>query len=114
MALERRGQGHLLELLDVLARVRLCHGVAFADTLREACLGLTWGATVIVITPDVSEELFGVLLWLKRRGLHLLLLVTDPQRAFREVQQRAAQVGILTHLVWQESDLDMWRREGRA
>ncbi len=109
-----RGQGHLLELLDVLARVRLCHGVAFADTLREACLGLTWGATVIVITPDVSEELFGVLLWLKRRGLHLLLLVTDPQRAFREVQQRAAQVGILTHLVWQESDLDMWRREGRA
>ena len=108
-----RGQGHLLQLLDILARVRLCHSLSFVETVRKASLGLTWGATVIIITPDVDDELFSLLLWLKQRGLHLVLLVTDPQQAFRQVQQRAAQVNISALLVWQESDLDMWRKDER-
>jgi len=108
-----RGQAHLLQLLDVLARVKLSAQVPFDETLRRASLALTWGATAVVIVPDVNDRLFGVLLWMKQRGLHLVLIVTDPQQPFGLLEARAAQVGIQAHLVWQESDLDEWREAKR-
>jgi uncharacterized protein (DUF58 family) len=108
-----RGQSHLLQILDLLARVRLCEGISFADTLRRASLALSWGGTAIVVAPDIGEDLFAVLLWMKRRGLHLSVMLTDPQQPFGVFQARAAQVGIGAHLVWQESDLDRWRLEGQ-
>ncbi|MEN6479195.1 MAG: DUF58 domain-containing protein [Anaerolineales bacterium] len=105
-----RGQRHLMQMLDLLARVKLTtNGPSFSETLRRASLGLSWGATAIVILPDVTEELFGVFLWMKQRGLHLTVIVTDPHQAFSSFQARAAQVGIHAHLVWQERDLDAWR-----
>ena len=93
--------------------MRLCEGVSFAETLRRASLALSWGGTAIVVAPDIGEELFAVLLWMKRRGLHLSVVLTDPQQPFDVFQARAAQVGIGAHLVWQERDLDKWRAEGK-
>lgn len=104
-----RGPAQLTVILDALARVQLSDSVQFLDLLREARLQLRWGGTGVIITPNVTDELTAVLLLLKRSGLNIVLIVTDPQSPFAGIERRMEQAGIRAYQVWQEKDLDVWR-----
>lgn len=105
----RKGREQLVQLLDVLARVQLGERCPFTDLMREARLHMRWGGTGIIIAPDGDDALFEHMLLMKRAGYHVVLVVVDPRTPFANLQQRAQQVGIRAHQVWQESDLDAWR-----
>jgi len=105
----RRGREQLMDILGVLARVKAAEQFPFVDVVRQANLHLTWGGTGIVITGHADDALFENMLLMKRSGFHVLLVLVDPQTPFASLQQRAKEVGIRAHMIWQESDLDVWR-----
>jgi uncharacterized protein (DUF58 family) len=108
----RKGRAHLMNLLDLLARVEVApeEGVVpFLDLLGRKSLGLPWGSTVVVATAWEVEGLLDTLLALRRRGLAILLVLTCPHRGFDSTARRAAQIGIQALRVWSEKDMDVWR-----
>jgi hypothetical protein len=87
----RSGRGHLMSVLEVLARVQVpmqadtsASGSASASTtpfvelLRQAGTTLSWGATLCIITGRESAELFDVILSLRRAGFAVTLILVQP------------------------------------
>ena len=105
----RRGRAYLMQILDVLARVQVSEDAPFVDLVREANLHLTWGGTGIVLSAHAGDDLFDVMLRMKRSGFHVVLIVLDPRTPFARIRNRASEVGIRAYQVWEERDLDVWR-----
>lgn len=104
-----RGRQHLMRLLKVLARAEMASTSAFVPVLGQASASLGWGSTVIVVTPGASPNLVEACLQMRQRGLHVVLIATDPHTAFRRLHDQLKQVGIAAYWVTQDQDLDMWR-----
>jgi uncharacterized protein (DUF58 family) len=108
----RRGREHLMNVLDLLARVEVApeeKAIPFLDLLTHRSLGLPWGSTVVVVTSREAKGLLDALLGLRRRGLAIILALTCQDRGFMLTRQRASQIGIETLRLWSEQDLDIWR-----
>jgi len=104
----RPERAHLMSLLEVLARVQVTSGASFVDLLRRESVNLSWGATLAVITGRESETLFNSLVYLRRAGFAVALILVQPGRPSAELQKRADVLGVLIHRVWREHDLEMW------
>jgi uncharacterized protein (DUF58 family) len=111
----RRGREHLMHLLDLLARIEVTsedNAVPFLDVLGRKSLGLPWGSTAVIVTPQEVEGLMDTLLALRRRGLVVILALTAPDPApgqFALTAQRAGQIGVQAFQIWSEQDMDVWR-----
>ncbi|MGC9334628.1 MAG: DUF58 domain-containing protein [Anaerolineae bacterium] len=109
----RKGREHLMHVLDLLARIEVARReedtVPFQQVLSQRSLGLSWGSTVLVVTPTEEEGLLDTLLSLRRRGLVITLVLTCPYRGFDGTVQRAGQIGIQALQILGERDLDVWR-----
>jgi len=105
----RSERGHLMSLLEVLARVQLTTGASFEDLLRHESTKLSWGATLTVITGRESEPLFDTLVYLRRAGFAVALILVQPTRPSANLQQRADLLGIPIHRVWKEQELEAWQ-----
>ena len=100
---------HLMTLLEVLARVQTASEMSFVDLLRRESLKLSWGATLSVITGRESEVLFDTLVYLRRAGFAVVLILVQPARPSAELQKRADLLGVPVRRVWHERDLETWR-----
>ena len=109
----RPGRLHLMKLLEWLARVQVAETMPLADWLTTAGLELTWGTTVIAISPTGDEPLCRALHRLRRAGLNPVLLVVEPHGQFGVIRERARRLGIAAHLVVDESDLKRWALVGQ-
>ena len=105
----RSERGHLMSLLEVLARVQVVPSVSFVDLLRRESVNLPWGATLAVITGRESESLFDTLVYLRRAGFAVALILVRSPPPSAELQKRAALLGVPTYRVWHERDLETWR-----
>jgi uncharacterized protein (DUF58 family) len=106
----RGGRGHLLYILETLARVQVIDGIPLAKLLGEHIHRLSWGTSLIVITPRLSDELFDALFQARRSGMGALLVQCGASENFRENQRKAAYFGFTLQQVLDEKDLDVWRR----
>jgi uncharacterized protein (DUF58 family) len=105
----RSERAHLMSLLEVLARVQIVSGTSFVDLLRRESVKLSWGSTLSVITGRESEELFDTLVYLRRAGFAVALILVQPARPSDALQKRADLLGVPVHRVWRERDLEAWR-----
>jgi uncharacterized protein (DUF58 family) len=109
----RKGREHVMNVLDLLARIEIAseqeNAVPFLDLITRKSLRLPWGSTTVLITAKEVEGLLGALLPLRRRGLLVILVLTCPDREFESTAQRADQIGVRTVRVWTEKDLEVWR-----
>jgi uncharacterized protein (DUF58 family) len=105
----RPERAHLMSLLEVLARVQVTPATPFEDLLRRESVNLPWGATLTVITGRESEPLFDTLVYLRRAGFAVALILVRPERPSSELQARADLLGVPVHRVWRERDLETWR-----
>ncbi|MFN2290537.1 MAG: DUF58 domain-containing protein [Anaerolineae bacterium] len=109
----RKGRDHLMRVLDLLARIEVARREEerppFQQVLSQGSLGLSWGSTVLVITPVEEEGLLDTLLALRRRGLVITLVLTCPYRGFDETVQRAGQIGVAAVQILNERGMDIWR-----
>ncbi len=105
----RSERAHLMSLLEVLARVQITSAAPFVDLLRRESVNLPWGATLTVITGRESEPLFDTLVYLRRAGFAVALILVRSPFPSAELRKRAALLGVPIHRVWTERDLEAWR-----
>ncbi len=95
-----RGRAQLTHMLEVLARVEVGSGRHVDEWVRAATASLSWGSTVVLITPTEPPELAPLFLHLKRAGFSPVLILTQgPASGY------AAQLGIPVALVPYETDI---------
>jgi uncharacterized protein (DUF58 family) len=105
----RSERAHLMSLLEVLARVQITSAAPFVDLLRCQSVHLSWGATLTVITGRESEALFDTLVYMRRVGFAVALILVQPARPSAELQKRGDLLGVPIHRIWKEQDLEAWR-----
>jgi uncharacterized protein (DUF58 family) len=72
-------RGHLMSLLEVLARVQTIPDGDFGDLLRRESLNLSWGSTLIAVTGSIEDELSETLLFLKRGGHAVAVILVEQE-----------------------------------
>jgi uncharacterized protein (DUF58 family) len=90
---------HLMNLLEVLARVQPTSGERFTTMLREASATLPWGGTVVAITGSRTASLDETLLYLRQLGFAVALIL------IQEHDVHGTLPGIAIHQVWADPDL---------
>ncbi|HLJ68741.1 MAG TPA: DUF58 domain-containing protein [Chloroflexota bacterium] len=96
-------RGHLMALLEVLARVQMSPGESFPGLLRQEAVHLAWGTTMIVVTGSVSDELAGTLLYLQRSGHAVAVVMVRP--SWLRTDEDAGIAGMPVWRVWADQDL---------
>lgn len=109
----RNGRAHLMKILERLARLEAVPSVSLTQWLPKATLGLSWGVTLLVITPTGDEAVCYGLHHLVRAGFNPVLLVVEPDSQFAQVRQRARQLGFTAYHVTRQEHLDRWKHPGR-
>ena len=131
----RTGRGHLMSVLEILARVRSVpsdaaprlreaprlRGAAgsatqaastsfvaptsFVGLLRRAATSLSWGSTIAIVTGQETQELLDVLFHLRRAGYAVALILVQPGALTQALRDRSAP-GVPIYSVWQDRDLE--------
>ncbi|HVN55345.1 MAG TPA: DUF58 domain-containing protein [Anaerolineaceae bacterium] len=104
-----KGQGHLMDCLDLLARIQAAVTRPILEKIRSESPLLAWGATVLVITGQLGSDLFDELLQAQRRGLSVSVLLAGSAPGLDESRKKASHYGIQVHQVAFQGDLEMWR-----
>ena len=105
----RRGQGHLMHILDVLARIEAAETLPFLDMLRQEIVHLPWGSTLVLVTGSAEEALFDGLFQIRRSGLNAVLVLAGQIAHTQRIRQRAEYFKFPFYNIRTEFDLDMWR-----
>lgn len=106
----RRGRGHLMRILDVLARVQPGMSYPFVLLLQRQVVHLPWGTTLLLITSNLNESLFDGLFQAQRAGLNVVLLPCGTVAGFEQIRRRAEYFGFPIYQILDERDLDIWRQ----
>ncbi|MFN8475151.1 MAG: DUF58 domain-containing protein [Anaerolineae bacterium] len=72
-----KGQAHLIQTLDILARVELGKAEPIVEWARRVTAGLGWGSTVVLVLPAEPPDLAPLLLHLQRAGFSIVLVLTQ-------------------------------------
>ncbi len=100
------GRVHLMKLLEHLARLEPTRGAQpFATWLPTAVSSLTWGTTLLIITPSADPATYHSLHQLVRRGLNPVLLATQTQSDWPQRQAQARQLGFTAYQTVAPRDL---------
>lgn len=105
----RRERGHLMNVLETLARVQMAAGPPLAELLRRERPRLAWGTTLVAITGRPDEALFDGLAALRQAGFAVALVLVQPGAVPTALQARAALLGVPLRVVWREADLEQWQ-----
>jgi uncharacterized protein (DUF58 family) len=105
-----KGRSHLMQILEVLARVQEIEKVTdFLVDIRREAVDLSWGATTVVITSLLSEELYKTLLFLRHSGFQPgLVLINPPRKRVEAREELPHQLGIPIFEIKQEKDIERW------
>ncbi|HYN87875.1 MAG TPA: hypothetical protein VER55_05075, partial [Ardenticatenaceae bacterium] len=105
----REGRTHLMLLLEQLARVSVAPlPVPFAERRRTVAHAAPWGATILVITPNVTPEVLGAAGSLRRAGFSVTLAITDPRGPPAEIRAQGAAFGLGVAVLYDEPSLARW------
>jgi hypothetical protein len=105
----RRERGHLMNVLETLARVQMAAGPPLAELLRRERPRLAWGTTLVAITGRPDEALFDGLAALRQAGFAVALVLVQPGAVPAALQARAALLRVPLRVVWREADLEQWQ-----
>jgi hypothetical protein len=106
----RSGRGHLLRLLETLARIQVAESVPLVDLLRQEICNLTWGTTLILITNRIDDDLFEGLFHARRSGINAMLFQCGFTPKYEEIKQKASSFNFPLYQVLNERDLNNWRQ----
>jgi uncharacterized protein (DUF58 family) len=107
----RKGRGHLIHILDLLARVQMTESRSLTDMLNKETPSLPWGTTVVIITGSIGVDLFDEIFQIKRRGQSVVLIVTGHGANLNRASWQAKRFGFPIYAFPNEKSLDAWRRK---
>lgn len=97
-----KGRGHFMTTLDVLARARFADPPDdFISLVQRERVKLAWGATLVIVTGKMTDELFEEIFKAQRNGLNAaIVLCGRTVDGLKQARQRAAYFGVpLYHVV---------------
>ena len=104
-----KGQGQLMQILEILARVQAVEETHFLDKLRQHAIHLAWGTTAIIITSHETRALQETALLLKRAGLRItLVLVTPPRSRAEAPEETLPPLDLPVFTIRKERDIEIW------
>jgi uncharacterized protein (DUF58 family) len=106
----RNGRSHLMKILEQLARIETDHTIPLAAWASAACVNLSWGVTILVISSRGDETTCNTLHRLVRAGFNPILFAVEPDYNFGNVRERARRLGFQAYKVSGMRDLDRWRQ----
>jgi len=106
----RRGRGHLMRLLEMLARAQTARTIPMTEMLRRESPRLAWGTTLILVTRQVDAALFDGMFQARRAGLNAVLILCGLATDGGQAMRRARQFGFAAYRVESERDLITWRQ----
>ncbi|MEM7531231.1 MAG: DUF58 domain-containing protein [Chloroflexota bacterium] len=104
--LARNGQGQLMAILTVLARIQL-HDFEqeLEDWLPSKLVDLAWGTTLLVVTPKLTERTLWALHGAYRRGSSVTVLICSQFAEYELLKAQGERLGVrVERTVW-ERDL---------
>ncbi len=105
----RKGRGHLIRVLEVLARIDASEQRSSVDMIQHAIPDLSWGTTLILISGGADEATFDELFNARRGGLGAMIVLCGPVPGLREIRHYAARFDFPVFHFLNEQDLDIWR-----
>ncbi len=106
----RPGRGHLMQILEQLARLEGAPLRDFAPFAFRATRKLNWGVTLMVIAPGMGEALADTLHHLVRAGFNVVLLVVEHYADFASIRERARLLGFHAYHVPDRRALGRWQQ----
>ncbi len=105
-----KGRDQLMHILEILARVRDQEETHFLARLRQAAVHLSWGTTLIIITSYATLDLQQSVLWLKRAGFRVTVILVDPPRTRATDPPDRIDLTDIPHFeVRSEKDIEVWQ-----
>jgi uncharacterized protein (DUF58 family) len=101
----RTGRANLMKILETLARLETSEHVPFVEWASRATVGLSWGVTVLVLSPKGDEATCNALHRMVRAGLNPILLLVEGQEDLALVRERARRLGFPAYSILNDSDL---------
>ncbi len=105
-----KGRGHLMRILDILARAQTGEKTSFIELLHQESPRLSWGTTQVIITSQVEDPIFDQLFQARRHGLNPLLIQVGPHPDIQDYRRKAGQFSVPFFQFRFEADLDIWRQ----
>jgi uncharacterized protein (DUF58 family) len=109
----RKRKGHIMRLLETLARVETIDHSDLVPLLQRQRYQLAWGTTLILITGGVGNELLDELSQACRSGLNVVLILAGRDITDDIVFQRAKVLDIPVYSIGTERDLKIWMQQVR-
>jgi uncharacterized protein (DUF58 family) len=106
----RKGQAHLMRMLDLLARIEMTKETSLTSLLQRERYQLPWGTTLIVITGQAGNDLLDELYQARRAGQNTLLILAGPVVNEQAILQRAGYFGLPVVPILNVRGLDLWRK----
>ncbi|HBY07540.1 MAG TPA: hypothetical protein DEH22_07035 [Chloroflexi bacterium] len=108
----RRGKGHLMRILETLARLHMVDGdsLSLARQIQNQRVHLPWGTTLIVITGSVDDVLLDELHQARRAGQNAVIILSGRSVGVVDAQARAGFFGIPVVHLSNEQALEAWGR----
>lgn len=107
--LPKKGRGHFMRILEVLARVRASETSDFSTLISHSRVKLSWGTTLLVISGSADQAIFGELIQCKKAGLNPVLILCGEHPGLRHAIKAGKLFKIPVHSILNEHDLDVWR-----
>ncbi len=106
----RKGQAHLIRILEVLARIEAGQTLSMLELVRRETIHLPWGTTLILVTGNMDNEMFDQLFQVRRAGMNIVIVLVGSIAHIPEIEQRAKNFSFPFFSIRSEKDLDVWRR----
>jgi uncharacterized protein (DUF58 family) len=102
----RKGTGHLVSLLELLARIQPGEAQAVAPWLMDIRGDLSWGTTLIFITGQISPETFDQLFQARKAGLNPIILLTGQSATLQADRTTAASYHIPLYTATSQTQIE--------
>ena len=93
----QEGQTQLMRILDILARVELGDTISLPNLISQQRPQLSWGATMLIITCQESDELLKAIVSARHAGFPVVLILTDTTLPSGPIEQQADTLGVRTY-----------------
>lgn len=90
----KKGNAQLMLLLEILASIQCATGEGFPSLIHRASAALPWGASLLLITGRLPDELMDEVIRARRRGFNPTVMNIGNYPGLLEAQRRARQSGI--------------------
>jgi uncharacterized protein (DUF58 family) len=105
----KKGRGHMMRILEALARVKAGETTSFVDLVQRERVFLPWGATAIYLVNTVPEGLFEEIHQARQTGLNAVLVACGRVAGLQEIKIQSEFYRVPVFHIQDETDLDIWR-----